>query len=228
MPSTARARRHEFRGPAIRARRIPGAGGPDCAGSRPPHRRARRMRMLRLLIGLLLVLPLGGLAQEQPAFLVTRVGSYHDDGVLAQRVGADGAAELTRYVDAIVRSIGDHVVARPRARGLSVALVVAIRPGRQSRAWLVTAGDPLPDGLEAEFIARALAVPPPALSAGPVAFYLVCELWGGGRPVISDSDPYPVPAEWLEALRRSGGGRLPDTPLERLWPAVEIPSAGRQ
>jgi hypothetical protein len=157
-------------------------------------------------------------AQDQSPFLVTGMGSYQDEAVLQRRIGPDGAKALADYVDAVVRALGDHVVGLPRAGGASVAMVIAVKPGRQSRAWLVHVEAAVSAELEAELIERALSVQPLAVDGGPIALYVLADLWGGGAPVVSETDPYPVPMEWLQALQQSGGGRLPEAALDVLWP----------
>lgn len=157
-------------------------------------------------------------AQDQPPFLVTAMGSYQEESVMQRRIGPEGAQALADYVDAVVRALGDHVVALPRARGASVAMVIAVKPGRQSRAWLVHVEAAVSAELEAALIQRALSVQPVAVDGGPIALYLLADLWGGGAPVVSETDPYPLPMEWLDAIRKSGGGRLPEAALDVLWP----------
>ncbi len=174
-------------------------------------------RHLLTLLSMLLIAPLVA-AQGQRPFLVTAMGAYQNETVLQQRIGADGGKALADYVDAVVRRIGDHVVSLPRASGASVAIVVAVKPGQQARAWLVCADGAVSAELEAELIQRALEVKPLVVSGGPIAFYIIADLWGGGQPVVSEADPYPVPTEWLDAIRQVGGGRLPEAALEVLWP----------
>ncbi len=176
-----------------------------------------RTRRLLLLLYVLLVSPLT-LAQAQPPFLVTAMGSYQEESVVQQRLGADGAQALADYLDAVVRALGSYVSAVPRSEGANLAVVIAIRPERRSRAWLVHQPGAIAPAFAAELVQRVLSVPPIAVADGPVAIYIVADLWGGGPPVISENDPLPVPIEWLDALRRAGGGRLPETALEALWP----------
>jgi hypothetical protein len=174
-------------------------------------------RRLLALLSALLIAPLVT-AQEQSPFLVTAMGTYQDESVLQERIGPDGAQALANYVDAVVHALGDHVVGLPRARGANVAVVMAVKPGQQSRAWLVHLDGAVTAELEATLVQRALSVPPLAVDGGPIAVYIVADLWGGGAPVVSETDPYPVPMEWLEAIRQVGGGRLPEAALEVLWP----------
>jgi hypothetical protein len=175
-----------------------------------------RRRLLALLSALLIAPSVA--AQEQSPFLVTAMGTYQDEAVLQRRIGAGGAQALADYVDAVVRALGDHVVNVPRVAGANVAVVIAVKPGRQSRAWLVHVEGAVSTELEAELIQRALSVQPLSVEGGPIAVYIVADLWGGGPPVVSETDPYPVPMEWLEAIRKTGGGRLPEAALEVLWP----------
>ncbi len=105
-------------------------------------------------------------------------------------------------------------------------IVVALRPGSQSRVWFVSstrAGDakdldPLRKKLE--------AVTPMEVKQGPVAFVISTKIAGGGaeteKPVDAKDYQPSIPREWTDAAR---GVKtkivLPDGFLDLAWPAAK-------
>jgi len=124
---------------------------------------------------------------------------YQPDAVLKARLG-DDAAPLAAYIRQIDRHAADVLDAAPQEHGFSAALVIVLKPGGKSRAWLVTQAKISPklrDGMRA----AADSVPPLAVQGGPVAFAIIFDgLGGGGKPVVDATHPIPIPAEWREGV----------------------------
>ena len=91
-------------------------------------------------------------------------------------------------------------------------LVIAIRPGLRSNAWL-DFQPPLPPAL-AEAVVRAMrSVTPPAVRGGPVVLAVKAGLWGGTAP----GRNFPSPKEWRAAMDKAGRPLEPGPLVERIW-----------
>lgn len=120
------------------------------------------------------------------------------------------------FVKDIEGVCSEYFAADTRARSLD--LVVLLRPPHRARVWFV----PEPTAAECDAYAalsdRILAIPAPSVT-GPVAVALCGAVGGYERPA---SDPQifrpPMPAAWLEAMERRGGGVVPDDILDAVWP----------
>lgn len=102
----------------------------------------------------------------------------------------------------------------PAQEGVSGAVVVMVKPGRQSRVWLAT-GAPMEPETQAA-IERALAeIAPPEVADGPVVFGLLFSAWGGGAP--PDGLPMPIPEAWRVVSGHEGGRVMDDSYYEDVW-----------
>ncbi len=124
---------------------------------------------------------------------------YQPDAVLRARLGGH-AAPLAVYVRQIDRSAVAILRTIPNAPGFQAALVIALKPGGTSHAWLVTKSK-LPPDVAPRLIAAAQAVPPPAVQGGPMAFAIIFNALGGGGPPVTDAaHPIPIPPEWRKGV----------------------------
>jgi hypothetical protein len=147
-----------------------------------------------------------------PAFDIAQNLLYQPDEVL--RVRVPDVEALAGYMKRIDAAGTDYWARLPRGTGQSLTIVVAIKPGGQSRFWL----DPSPGGvgvtLLEPFAKRLRGLPVPRVRIGPVAFAMHATLWGGLR---GGGGWAFIPAEWQE---RCAGQQLlvPDGVLEIVWP----------
>lgn len=122
----------------------------------------------------------------------------------------DAMAEYIRAVEAAVR---DAVAAGTVKQSTSGFIVVAVRPGLQSKAWLDF--DALLDlALQRQLIASVRAVKPFDVTGGPVVFALKVTLWSG-KPTRRAA---PVPPEWKSAMQGEAPMEIGEL-AERLWGA---------
>jgi len=150
---------------------------------------------------------------DTPAFRITSIVLYLPNQAMVER--GPPAQALIAYLDAL-KAKASLVLAQAQPQvGASGALVVGLKPPAQSRVWIVMADK----SRKAEFVslmkAPLEAIQPPAV-VGLNAFALNFDAWGGAQPPVAPG--YPIPDEWMEAMRHSGGGMLPDAPMKAVWP----------
>jgi hypothetical protein len=147
-------------------------------------------------------------AHEANAFRKTSILFYQPDAVLKSRLTV-GQAAFTAYVGQVERQVAASLAAAPPVPGFSAAIVIALKPGGESHAWLVTKAKLAP-GFAAPFIAAAQAVPPVAVQGAPVAFAIVFNAFGGGGPPVVDAaHPIPIPREWHRQIAASPSAQGP-------------------
>lgn len=119
---------------------------------------------------------------------------------------------LATYIDkatARAAEVTQRAQAGPPTSGF---LVIAIRPGLRSNAWL-DFQPPLPPAL-ADAVVRAMrAVTPPSVRGGPVVLAVKAGLWGGLAP----GRDFPAPKEWRAAMDKAGRPLEPGALVERIW-----------
>jgi hypothetical protein len=146
------------------------------------------------------------------AFKLTSLTLYLPDVALRQR-GPDAEA-LAAFIDAIKAAANAELSRGPPEPGVSGSLVAGMKPPAKSRFWVI-----LPDRQRAAALQARLKGPLEAIPAPTVrgwnAVAINFDAWGGdGKP---HPPTMPIPDEWLRAVPR-GGGMLPDTALEAIWP----------
>lgn len=146
------------------------------------------MRRQLLAATLILAATTGHAAEPFTRFNVVLLQSSK---VLEERVGVDAMAD---YIKAIEAAAQDAVAASPSRQATGGFLVVAVRPGRQSRVWLDF--DTLLDlDMRQRLISKVRAVEPFEARVGPVVFALKVATWGGKESRRSA----PMPPEWKQA-----------------------------
>lgn len=119
---------------------------------------------------------------------------------------------LAAYIDkatAQVAAVTRQAQAGPPTSGF---LVIAIRPGRRSNAWL-DFQPPLPPALGDAVVHAMRSVTPPAVRGGPVVLAVKTGFWGGGVP----GRDYPSPKEWRAAINKAGRPLDAGVLVERIW-----------
>lgn len=137
---------------------------------------------------------------------------YLPDPVMKRRIEISA---LSPYVQAAGTAAEAAVRAAPPQAGASGMLLLMVKPGGRSKAWLVT-GEPAPSAQTvAAVIAAVEAVPAPAVREGPVLVGVGFDAWGGGAAP-AGAQP-PIPRDWY-AHFPSNGGLLDDAFMARVWP----------
>lgn len=164
------------------------------------------MRLLVLSISLLLA---AFNARAAEPFTNFNVVLLQPSSVLEERVASvDGMAD---YIKAIEAASREAVAASSARQSVGGFLVIAVRPGLQSKVWLDF--DALLDlEIKKQLTAAVQAVKPFEARKGPVVFALKVAIWGGKET----KRPAPLPAEWKRA--QQGGAPLEVGELvETVW-----------
>lgn len=137
--------------------------------------------------------------------------------VIEERTGRSSEA-LGDYIAELRDAVLSQLNSQRDLPSLSLAVVVAVKPGRLSRCW-IEAGSP---GIDASIVealkAACLSVRPLEVTGGPIAFSLNFKIKRGGKSPNYQGLPYPLPAEWRAALEKSSEGLIPDDALSVVWP----------
>lgn len=131
--------------------------------------------------------------------------------VLEQRVASvDAMADYIRSIEAASR---EAVLASQLKQSTSGFIVVAVRPGQESRVWL-DFDTLLNFETSQQIVAKITAVKPFEAHKGPVVFALKVAVWDAreSRRVA------PSPAEWRAATRKAGHQLDIDSLVEKVWP----------
>jgi hypothetical protein len=132
--------------------------------------------------------------------------------LIEQRVegGADGLAD---YLKRLGAATTEAMRAHPQQLPVAGFIVVAARPGGQTRTWF-DFKPPLMPATAAALGEAVDRVEPTPVRSGEVVFALRVSLWGGAPP----ASVVPVPPEWREAGKSAGKRLTVDELVDRLWP----------
>lgn len=146
------------------------------------------------------------------AWVRKKVVLYLPDRVMKERVEI---ADLSPYLTAVDEAVAAAAKAQPTQGGASGMMLLMIKPGERSRAWIVT-GEPAmkPEVVEA-LTAAAGAVPAPSVRQAPILVGLQFEAWGGGAQ--PEGAVAPIPRDWYAHFSEDGGV-LDDALMARVWP----------
>jgi len=132
------------------------------------------------------------------------------DFVLQKRVPS--VSQFSEYIKAVQGAAAAALAKAPEAP-TSGQLVVAVRPGGESKVWL-DFSLALPEPTASALREAVEAVPAFSAREGVVVFSLNSTLWGA-----APSNRPPAPEEWQKAMEGQSGpeeiGRL----VERVWPS---------
>jgi hypothetical protein len=153
----------------------------------------------------------------KPAFTLESTALISPMPVVEERT-SHSAEALGNYISQLRDAAFLQLSSHGDLPSLRLAIVVAVKPGQLSRCW-IEAGAPGIDASIAEALkAACLGVKPIKVTGGPIAFSLNLKIKRGGKSPNFQGLPYPLPAEWREALEKSAEGRIPDDALSVVWP----------
>ncbi len=132
------------------------------------------------------------------------------DAVLQERVPS--VRLLSDYIKAVEAAAGSVLRESGKGTPNSGFIVIAVRPGLQSKVWL-DFDAPLSPALKAAMLERIGAVKPFSAQVGPVVFAMKVGLWGASAP----AKQLPSPHEWAEASRKAGQALEIGDLVERIW-----------
>jgi hypothetical protein len=182
------------------------------------------MKAKAAIASILAVLAVGALAACSPggsdapaeasaeAWVRKKVVLYLPDRVMKERVEI---ADLSPYLTAVDEAVAAAAKAQPTQDGAAGMMLLMVKPGERSRAWIVT-GEPAmkPEVVEA-LTAAAGAVPAPSVRQAPILVGLQFEAWGGGAQ--PEGAVAPIPRDWYAHFSEDGGV-LDDALMARVWP----------
>ena len=138
---------------------------------------------------------------------------YQPNGVLERRIL--DAGKLAEYIVRL-QSVCQSFLAGDKTPE-TLDIVVAVRPGKRSRVWLVSSTRAA-DGPQRRSLRKKLGeVAPCEVNGGPIAFAIVARIAGGGG---TRSKELPMPKEWQDAASKGTNLPIPDGILDILWPSA--------
>jgi hypothetical protein len=133
------------------------------------------------------------------------------ESVFQQRVPSTQL--LANYIGAVELAAASALmssVQKPKVNGF---LVLAVRPGQKSKAWLDFTPS-LPLELAEAILAKVEAVPALSVNEGVIAFGVELRLWGA----VASSKQMPAPAEWKAVAQKAGRPLETSALIELVWP----------
>lgn len=129
--------------------------------------------------------------------------------VIGERITADKLAPYLKQVDTAAARAFTGAKAVPASGGF---VVVAMRPGEQSRFWL-DFNPPLPQAVAKQLLAGVQGVRVPAVKGGSIVLALTYGVGGGTAP----AHPVPSPVEWTAAYKAAGKPLEIGDLVDRIW-----------
>ncbi len=163
------------------------------------------MRMMMLWF----VFAFANAAAAQNPYEMKGIVLLQPEFVVQERISASALAPYIRLLNAAATD----VFAGQKYQPAGGFLVLAVKPGNESAAW-VDIRPELPPDLAKVLIARLRGVTPPRVQAGPVVFAIRVSLSGGTPP---DTN-MPTPSEWGKAVQKAGKPLETGELVERIWP----------
>jgi hypothetical protein len=166
-----------------------------------------------LLLAIFCLLSFSANAAE-PGFKMESLFLYQPDEVLRERVS--DVEDLAKYTKSL-ESVCIQFFAK-EAHPEALRLVVAVKPGKQSRVWFIS--DSRKNMKTLAPLRAKLEKVVPFEARGSVAFAVNGSVAGGKNPPFGENGP-PIPAEWEDAAKNKKGSVLvPDGFLALVWPDV--------
>lgn len=168
-----------------------------------------RYQPMRLLSYFLLLLTFASSAFASEPLTQLNIVLLQPSSVLEERVpNIDAMAEYIKAIQAASRAAVIESEAKQATGGY---IVVAVRPGQQSKVWLDF--DTMLDlQLRKQIITKVSALKPFEASKGPVVFALKVALWNGKEPKRNA----PLPPEWRNVNRNGGPMEIGEL-VESIW-----------
>lgn len=153
----------------------------------------------------------GSVLAAEP-YRVENIMLLQPDFVLQERVRID---ELAQYIQAVNAATKANLESVAEPMPSSGFVVMAVRPGGRSRAWLDFTPPLAP--ATADGLRSALErVPPFQAKEGVVVFAIRSTLWGAA----ATQQQGPLPAEWKQALAAPDASMEIGELVDRIWPAA--------
>jgi hypothetical protein len=168
------------------------------------------VKHIALILACLNIFGVVALAAPQ-GFETQNIVLYQPSDVLEERL--PDATKLADYIKRL-RDVCQRFFADTTAPE-TLNVVVAVRPGRQSRIWFVSSVQSTPDASRKSLRKSLEGVTPCDVISGPIAFAIAAKIAGGDGTKPTD---IPMPLEWQKAAARKGTVTVPDGVLDVVWP----------
>jgi hypothetical protein len=133
---------------------------------------------------------------------------YLSDKEMARRIDV---ASLAAYIQALEKQITTTCGPMDLWEADGLLIAVGVQPGGQSRVWCQAVVGHLAQADMDKIAADLMAIIPPAVRHGPIAFAFNIQL------LEFDPPEFPIaPREWLAA----GTADIPDGVFQAIWPAA--------
>lgn len=164
---------------------------------------------MKTVIALLGILASDAAFAAEP-YRVQNLMLLQPDFVLSERVQVE---DLSRYIKSVNSAAQTSLAAAARPTPSAGFIVVAVRPGRQSKVWL-DFSPALPVAAATALRASLEQVEPFEAENGVVVFAINSTLWGAA----ATERQGPSPAEWQEAMKDMDGAMEIGELVDRVWP----------
>ena len=164
---------------------------------------------MKAIVALLAVL-LSGSAFAAKPYNMQSVVLLQPDFVLSERVEV---TDLSNYIKSVTAAADTTIAGIGKPVPASGFIVVAVRPGGQSKVWL-DFSPALPSAVAAQLRSSLEKVTPFRAKGGVVVFALNSTLWGANPTART----MPSPFEWNDAMKSSGDPVEIGELIERVWP----------
>lgn len=124
-------------------------------------------------------------------------------------------ADLSPYLKAANEAAAAAAKAQPTQPGASGMMLLMVKPGERSRAWIVTGEPAMKPDVVAALTAAAESVPAPPVRQAPILVGLQFDAWGGGAQ--PEGAVAPIPLDWYAHFSEDGGV-LDDDLMAKVWP----------
>lgn len=152
----------------------------------------------------------------EPGFKMDNVVLYQPDEVLSPRL--PDVSAFSDYVKRLQKVCVEYFEKEEKPETLHV--VIAVKPGKKSRVWFVSAKRPNMKAL-VPLREKLEKVPAAEVFGGSVVFAVSGSIAGGDgkAKVVAGEFRPPIPKEWEEAVKgRKETVEVPDGFLARVWP----------
>lgn len=167
------------------------------------------MKMAIALLGILISSYASASATEP--YSVQNLMLLQPDFVLSERVQAEDLSNYIKTINSATRTSLAGTVNPAPAAGF---IVVAVRPGRQSKVWL-DFSPALPLVVATQLRSSLERVVPFEAKDGVVVFAINATMWGAA----ATERQGPWPAEWQEAMKDADDAVEIGDLVDRVWPS---------
>ena len=165
------------------------------------------MKMAIALLGILV----GSSASASEPYSVQNLMLLQPDFVLSERVQTEDLSNYIKSINSAAKTILAGTVKPAPTAGF---IVVAVRPGRQSKVWL-DFSPALPLVVATQLRSSLERVVPFEAKDGVVVFAINSTIWGAA----ATERQGPWPAEWQEAMKHADDAIEIGDLVDRVWPS---------